>query len=111
MSPCLSFVEEPERAVSFQDLLEGVSRFYSVSVTDMIGQSRVREVLIPRQIVMYMAKRYLRMSFVRLGESFSHRDHTTVMHAVGKIEQKMNEDSQLLREVRAIERELGLVKG
>lgn len=106
----VGFLPQAVKAVSFQDVLEGVSKFYSVSVPDMIGQSRVREVLIPRQIVMFLAKRYLRMSYVRLGESFSHRDHTTVMHAVDKIEKRIHEDPQLLREVRAIEREVGLGK-
>jgi chromosomal replication initiator protein len=104
----VGFEKPPTRAVSFQDVLEGVSRYYSVSVQDMLGQSRVREVLIPRQIAMYMGKKSLRMSFVRLGEAFSHRDHTTVMHAVGKIENKIQEDAQMLREVRTIEREVGL---
>jgi chromosomal replication initiator protein len=104
----VGFVPQPARAVSFQDVLEGVSRYYSVSVQDMLGQSRVREVLVPRHIAMYMGKKFLRMSFVRLGEAFSNRDHTTVMHAVLKIEQKLAEDAQLVREVRTLEREVGL---
>jgi chromosomal replication initiator protein len=76
----------------------------------MLGQSRVREVLIPRQVAMYLGKRHLRMSYVRLGESFSNRDHTTVMHAVDKIEKKLGDDQQLVREMRTIEREVGLAK-
>ncbi len=103
----IGFKSAPKQAVSFQDLLEGVSRYYSVSVGDMLGASRVREILIPRHIAMYIGKKHLRMSFVRLGESFSNRDHTTVMHAVGKIEKKILEDSQMLREIRTIEREVG----
>ncbi|MDO8648954.1 MAG: chromosomal replication initiator protein DnaA [Candidatus Peregrinibacteria bacterium] len=98
----------PKRAVTFQDVVESVSRYYSVSVQDMIGASRVREILMPRQIVMYLGKRYLRISYVRLGELFSNRDHTTVMNAVGKIEAKLQNDPQLLREVRALEQELAL---
>lgn len=105
----VGFAAVPKQAVSFQDLLEGVSRYYSVSVPDMIGGSRVREILVPRQIAMYIGKKFLRMSYVRLGESFSNRDHTTVMHAVTKIEKKMLEDAQLMREVRTIEKEVGLV--
>ncbi len=103
------FVAPPAHAVSFQEVLEGVSRYYSVSITDMLGQSRVREVLVPRHIAMYIGKKHLRMSFVRLGESFSNRDHTTVMHAVEKIENKLSEDPQMLREIRTLEREVGLV--
>lgn len=98
-----------KRAPTFQDTLESVSRYYSVSVQDMIGASRVKEILLPRQIVMYLGKKYLRISYVRLGELFSNRDHTTVMNAVEKIEDKLQNDPQLLREVRALEQELGLV--
>ncbi|MFH0770681.1 MAG: chromosomal replication initiator protein DnaA [Candidatus Peregrinibacteria bacterium] len=100
------FEEHPQRAISFQDVLEGVSRYYSVSVQDMVGASRVREILIPRQIAMYLGKTYQRMSYVRLGEVFSGRDHTTVMNSVSKIEEKMQNDPQLLREVHALEQEL-----
>jgi hypothetical protein len=84
-------------------------RYYSVSIQDMIGQSRVREILLPRQIAMYLGKKHHQMSYVRLGEVFSGRDHTTVMNALTKIEEKLHNDPQLLREVRAVEQEVGLV--
>lgn len=105
----VGFEPMPQRAATIQDVLESVSRYYSVSVQDMIGASRVREILVPRQIAMYLGKKHLRMSFVRLGELFSNRDHTTVMNAVEKIEQKLQNDPQLLREVRAMEQEIGVV--
>ncbi|HBH20421.1 MAG TPA: chromosomal replication initiator protein DnaA [Candidatus Peribacter riflensis] len=105
----VGFETTPKRAPTFQDVLESVSRYYSVSVQDMIGQSRVREILVPRQIAMFLGKKHLRMSYVRLGEVFSGRDHTTVMNACGKIDAKMQNDPQLLREVRAMEQELGVV--
>lgn len=109
MEEHVGFETAPRRKVIFQDVLEEVSRYYSVSVNDMIGSSRVREILVPRQIAMYIGKKHLHLSFVRLGEIFSHRDHTTVMNAVKKIEKQMQNDAQVLREVRSIERELHLV--
>jgi len=105
----VGFTVPPKRMASFQDVLEGVSRYYSVSVQDMIGSSRVREILIPRQIVMFLLKRYLRMSYERIGDVFSKRDHTTVINAVKKIEKVLQHDPQLLREVRALEKELDFV--
>jgi chromosomal replication initiator protein len=105
----VGFETPAKRAATFQDVLESVSRYYSVSVQDMIGASRVREILVPRQIAMYIGKKYLRMSYVRLGELFSNRDHTTVMNACEKIEDKLQNDPQMLREVRAIEQEVGVV--
>lgn len=106
----VGFERVREKAVTLEQVLESISRYYSVSVTDMLGASRVREILIPRQIAMYLGKKHMNMSFVNLGEMFSGRDHTTVMNAVSKIERQMNGDSRLLREIRAIEQELGLVK-
>ncbi|MSR67844.1 chromosomal replication initiator protein DnaA [Candidatus Peribacteria bacterium] len=104
----VGFQKPAPHAVCFQDVLDEVSRYYSVSVPDMLGQSRVREILVPRQIAMYIGKTHLRMSYVNLGESFSHRDHTTVMHAVRKITSRMVEDPQLMREIRTLEKEVGL---
>ncbi len=106
----VGFEQAPKRAVTFQDIVEAVSRYYSVSVQDMTGQSRVREILIPRQIAMYLGKKHLRLSLVTLGEMFSNRDHTTVINAVKKIEERMNNNSQLLREIHAIEQEAGVAK-
>lgn len=105
----IGFEHMPARNATFQDVMEAVSRYYSVSVADMTGQSRVREILIPRQIAMYLCKKYLRIPYLRLGELFSGRDHTTVMNAVGKIDGKQHNDPQMLREVRALEKELGFV--
>ncbi len=101
--------EQPERKrATFQDVMESVSRYYSVSIDDLIGKSRVREVLVPRQIAMFIGKKFLNISFVRLGESFGNRDHTTVMNAVEKIEKSMNSDANILREIHALTSELGL---
>ncbi len=106
----IGFEMPAKRAQTFQDVMEAVSRYYSVSVQDMTSSSRVREILVPRQIAMFLSKKYLRMSFVRVGEMFSGRDHTTVMNAYEKIEKTLQRDPQLLREVRALEKELEFVK-
>ena len=58
---------------------------------------------------MYIGRNRLGVSFVHIGEIFGNRDHTTVMNAVRKIEKALQDDPQLLREVRALEQELDLV--
>ena len=103
------FEKKEKRRPTFQEIIEAVSRYYSVSVQDMIGPKRNRDILLPRQIAMLLGKKYLNMSYVGIGEVFSNRDHTTVMNAVSKIERKLLNDAQLLREVRAIEEEVGVV--
>ena len=106
----VGFIAPPVRQPTFEDVSQAISRYYSVSVNDMTGDSRVREVLIPRQIAMYLAKNYLRISHQNIGKLFGNRDHTTVMNAVKKITKALKNDAQLLREVRAIEQEVGFVK-
>ena len=98
-----------KRAPTFQEVMEAVSSYYSVSVQDMMSTSRVRQTLIPRQIAMFLGWKHLRISYVRLGEYFGNRDHTTVINAVRKIAGEMQNDSQMLREVRALEQEIGVV--
>ncbi len=105
----VGFDTAPKRKATFQEVVECVSRYYSVSVQDIMSASRVREILIPRQIVMYLLKKYLGVSYVRIGELFSGRDHTTVMNSYERIEERMQNDPQLLREVRSLEKELDLV--
>jgi len=102
------FEKPQKRRPTFQEVIEAVSRYYSVSVQDMIGPKRKHEILLPRQIAMHIGKKYLNLTFVSIGEIFSGRDHTTVMNALDKIEERMQVDYQLLREVHAIETELGV---
>jgi chromosomal replication initiator protein len=97
-----------KRAPRFDDILEGVSGYYSVSIQEMTGDSRVQEVRVPRQIAMYLARKYCRMSHAQLGQRFSGRDHSTVIHSVRKIENLMKNDPVLIREISAIEREVGV---
>lgn len=104
----VGFTQAPKRKPTFQEVMEAVSRYYSISIQEMVGASRVREILLPRQIAMFLGKKHLGMSYVRLGEVFGGRDHTTVMNALEKIEAKFHNDPQLLREVRAIEVEVDL---
>ncbi len=105
----VGFEKKAKRRPTFQEIIEAVSRYYSVSVQDMIGPKRNREVLIPRQIAMFIGKKHLDLSYNDIGEVFSGRDHTTVMNALKKIDKRMFTDPMLMREVHAIEVEVGVV--
>lgn len=103
----VGFLPPAARASTMEDILQKVSHYYSISPQEILGSSRVREVLMPRQVAMYLGRKVLKLSFVRLGEIFSGRDHTTAMHAVEKIASLLQQDSQLVHEVRTLEREIG----
>lgn len=106
----IGFVVEEKKRCTFQDVIELVSKYYSVSLDDLVGKSRVREVLLPRQVAMYIGKQHLQISLVRLGEAFGNRDHTTVMNACKKIERSMQSNHDVMREIHTLTAELGIRK-
>lgn len=104
----VGFDTTPKKRATMRDVIEAVSRYYSVSIDDMVGKSRVREVLIPRQVAMFIGKEHLSMSFQQLGQLFGNRDHTTVMNACDKIAKCSHSDANILREIHTLTSELGL---
>ena len=76
---------EPRR-IKIEDILRIISRHYGVSKGDLLSQRRHRSVVWPRQIGMYLAKHLTARSLPEIGRRFGGRDHTTVLHAIRKIE-------------------------
>lgn len=68
------------------DIVAAVARFYRISVTDLLSHRKHASVTNPRQVAMYLAKILTPNSFVEIGRRMGDRDHTTVMHAVAKIQ-------------------------
>ncbi len=98
----------PHRAVTLDRLTELVSEYYSMPKSEVLGDSRVRECLLPRQIIMYLAKTRLHLPLAKIGEGLGNRNHTTVMHAIGKMTLQLKSDRQLLCDVNAIAKEAGI---
>ncbi len=94
---------EPRR-VRIDDILRTVSKHYGVNRGDLLSGRRNRSIVRPRQIGMYLAKLLTSRSLPEIGRRFGNRDHTTVLHAVRKIEQLMNDDDQLREEIELLKR-------
>ncbi|MBX4205019.1 MAG: chromosomal replication initiator protein DnaA [Candidatus Doudnabacteria bacterium] len=97
-----------KRGVSAKKIIEVVADFYNVSIEDLLKQSRKKEYVNPRQIAMYIIRRELETSLPSIGEFFGGRDHTTVIHAIDKIERHMKEKSNLKQEIELIKDRLYL---
>jgi chromosomal replication initiator protein len=93
-------------APSLQSIIESVTRFYDVKLTDLLSKRRHKSIAMPRQVCMYLARKHTRFSLEEIGGYFGGRDHTTVMHAVRTIEQKTQADDKLQAEVGRIEQDL-----
>ena len=94
---------EPRR-VRIDDILRTVSKHYGVNRGDLLSGRRNRSIVRPRQIGMYLAKLLTSRSLPEIGRRFGNRDHTTVLHAIRKIEQLMTDDDQLREEIELLKR-------
>lgn len=79
-----------------------VANYFGISKLDMISERRTRNIVRPRQIAMYLCKTLTRQSFPEIGRRFGGRDHTTVMHGVQKIENRLVFDEDDRRDVALI---------
>ncbi len=85
--------------VKIEDILKVIGRHYNVARADLLSARRSRAVVVPRQIGMYLAKKLTPRSLPEIGRRFGGRDHSTVLHAVRKIEGQMRSDDRLAREI------------
>ncbi len=94
---------EPRR-VRIEDIQRIVARHYNVSRQELVSNRRTRVIVKPRQIAMYLAKTLTPRSFPEIGRRFGGRDHTTVLHAVRKIEELISGDTKLSHEIELLKR-------
>lgn len=94
---------EPRR-VRIEDIQRVVAKHYNVSRQELVSNRRTRVIVKPRQIAMYLAKTLTPRSFPEIGRRFGGRDHTTVLHAVRKIEDLISGDTKLSHEIELLKR-------
>ncbi|WP_105432816.1 MULTISPECIES: chromosomal replication initiator protein DnaA [Neorhizobium] len=92
------------KRVRIEDIQRIVARHYNVSRQELVSNRRTRVIVKPRQIAMYLSKTLTPRSFPEIGRRFGGRDHTTVLHAVRKIEDLISGDTKLSHEVELLKR-------
>ena len=97
--------QEPRR-VKIEEIQRIVARQYNVSRADLLSSRRTANVVRPRQVAMYLAKTLTLRSLPEIGRRFGGRDHTTVLHAVRKIEHLVGNDNALAEEIEVLKRQL-----
>jgi chromosomal replication initiator protein len=94
---------EPRR-IKIEDILRIISRHFGVSKGDLLSQRRHRSVVWPRQVGMYLAKQLTARSLPEIGRRFGNRDHTTVLHAIRKIEGQLADNPRLKDELEELKK-------
>jgi chromosomal replication initiator protein len=95
-----------DRRVTIEEIQKRVAAHFNIRVADMHSARRARAVARPRQVAMYLAKQLTSRSLPEIGRKFGGRDHTTVMHAVKKIEQLCETDASFADDVELMRRML-----
>ena len=95
-----------DRRVTIDEIQKKVAAHYNIRIADMHSARRARNVARPRQIAMYLSKQLTTRSLPEIGRKFGGRDHTTVMHAVRRIEELRQTDSTLAEDIDLLRRML-----
>lgn len=87
-------------------IIDDVSRFFDISVDDLMSKKRTKELVFPRQIAMYLCRTLTEMSYPDIGKAFNGKDHTTVMHACEQISKQVEINPELQRTMDELKRNI-----
>jgi len=93
---------KPKKMVSANELIKIVSDFYNIEEVNICDKTRRKEVVRPRQIIMYLLREDFNISFPTIGEKLGGRDHTTVIHSCEKIKKDLKIDTSLYQQINQI---------
>ena len=101
-----SILREKDSTVTIESIQKAVCEFFHVRLAELRSKKRTRTIAVPRQVAMYLCRRHTQASFPTIGERFGGRDHSTAIHAMQVIEQRVKEDPAFRAQVERIERML-----
>lgn len=99
-------VQHTRKSATPRDIIGAVIKYYDVQEGDILGKSREKKLSFPRQIIMYLMREELKLSFPAIGDELGGRDHTTAMHAHSKILNEVENDLKLKQDVESIKQQL-----
>ena len=91
-----------DRRITVEGIIDTVTRYYGVKVSDLQSKRRNKSIAFPRQVCMYLAREHTSYSLAEIGGYFGGRDHTTVLHGVRTITDKMTQDAEVQRQVSSL---------
>jgi chromosomal replication initiator protein len=92
--------------INQQQVLTEINQYFSIKMEDLIGPRRQKELVLPRQIAMYILYEECSLPYEKIGEILGGRDHTTIMHGVDKIKEVQNRDREVQRVIIEIKQHL-----
>ncbi|UUM19494.1 DnaA ATPase domain-containing protein [Mycoplasma sp. 1018B] len=94
----LSTIQKNKKNITPETIIEYVSKYYKISKKEIIGKNRKKEVLLARNIAIYIIKAELELSFEKIGSIFGNRDHSTIINSIKKINEEINSKDPNLKQ-------------
>lgn len=102
-----SIVSAPKKsALTAKKVLQTVTSYFEVKVSEITGACRKKELVVPRQIVMFLMREEMHSSYPNIGQELGGRDHTTAMHAYNKIVKQLEDDEKMQQDINLIKQRL-----
>ncbi len=102
---------DAKSTVTIDDILKLISQHYNIKIQDLKGKSRTKQILIARQVGMFMLKQHLAKSLVETGKIFGGRDHTTVLNAIRKINNQRQDNAEIRKDIEDLNRKIHNLTG
>jgi len=99
-----NLIPDRNRSLTIEAIQKLVADHYNIKISDLKSPRRLRVLTVPRQIAMYLCRKHVKSSFPELGMKFGGKDHSTVVHAVQKIEKLLGVDVTLRNEISSLEK-------
>jgi chromosomal replication initiator protein len=92
--------------LSAKQLIEKTAKYFQIELTDLVGPKRDKEIVVPRQVAMYLLRSELHLSFPKIAQELGRKDHTTAIHSVEKIERESSFDPQIRQFIEEIKEQI-----
>lgn len=99
-------IKEKKREITVDIIIKDVSSYFSIKGSDIKSLKRIKSIMLPRQIAIYLSRKLTNASLVSIGEKFGGKDHATVIHSIKKIEQEIKTKGELKEAVEKIEQKI-----
>lgn len=99
-----------QREITVENIQKTICDYFNIKIGDLKAKRRTQNIALPRQVAMYLCRKYTENSFPAIGDKFGGRDHSTVIHASKTIERKIKEDPHMQNTIEKLERNLNLKK-
>jgi chromosomal replication initiator protein len=91
-----NIIKTEERSVPIESIQKAVASYFNLKISDLKAKKKTKQIVLARQIAIYLSRKLSKLSLIEIGERFGGKDHSTVLHAVNKIDGQMQTDQKLI---------------